>query len=747
MNKVKILNSILALILLLVVAATTTYAWYLGFVGVETNDSEKLSSEGKYYASGDGSEDNPYVITTSRHFYNLCWLQDLGYYDDKIYYFKLGANIDMSDLKKDGVQSPVPPIGIDSHPFISNFDGQGFTISNLYTTTNFNNDKYIKPSVNILKEKGENTIDSDIIKTSYVGLFGYIGSKTYNESLASMITNFTIAKAQIETTKSSLVGFICGYADNNLSKIGVAESNIKIAKDVSPIGDNAAITGKSYTSEFSLYGIVGDYSDNAGITPGSGSGSDNDWGGSIDITTLVKRIYYMAGTGYSASSSTVSTNESLNFTGSKAPAYANNKYNIYYRSNSLDASKIWNSTMGTIQYLYDGTYLPLNVDTNTSFNTEIDSSVSGLTNWKTTNYYKSNTSEYSLISNSNTGYIVGGGIPTTDGGLPTGTSAKYIYLRKEMKFESNLSNSISGSEYDADSVKIYTIDTKNGSTSTQITSSSDLQRYSTVKSNFDTIMAESKSYCYAIRFQSIKATDSSNWSDKITVKINGSEKQNYQFLKSAINFTVNKPGYITVIISSFSSTGTKMFDLFKIDRNSDNSISKVTKINKIYGDANSGTYYYDDSSVSSNILFNFENTHSLNTKSLYYFEIPVNAGDYAICKYSETEGTDTTTGYLNYLDIGANADGSSTEDTGVLKSVDYTYVDDKESNGYNLITEDIVCNIGFKLSNASTTDVYLYIFKTKADPHQVLYYFEGSGTEVSTNGDTVKKESKEELKD
>lgn len=371
----------------------------------------------------------------------------------------------------------------------------------------------------------------------------------------------------------------------------------------------------------------------------------------------------MAGTGYAVSSSTLGTNEELNFSGLKAPTYDKGKYNVYYRSNTLNGTNIWNSTSGTIQYLYEGTYLPLNVETKTTFDNEIDSSVSGLENWKTTKYYKSHASEYSLISKSNTGYIVGGGIPTDKGGLPTGTSGKYIYLRKEIQFSTNLSNSISSSEYDANNVKIYTVDTASGSTTSQITSSGNFQRYSSVKSDFDSKMSETKSFCYAIRFQSINATSSSNWSDKVTVKINGSEKENYQFLKSAINFTVNKPGYITVIISSFSNMGTKMFDLFKIDRNSDNSINTITQINKIYGDANSGTYYYDDTSKSSNLLFNFENTHSLNTKSLYYFEIPVNAGDYAICKHSTTEGTDTSTGYLNYLDIGANAgdDGSSGE--------------------------------------------------------------------------------------
>ncbi len=275
-----------------------------------------------------------------------------------------------------------------------------------------------------------------------------------------------------------------------------------------------------------------------------------------------------------------------------------------------------------------------------------------------------------------------------------------------------------------------------------------------MKANFDEKM-DGESIAYAIRFQSINATNSGNWSNKIAVKINGVEKQNYQFLKSAINFTVNKPGYITVVISSWSNMGTKMFDLFKINRNADNSIESVKQINKIYGVANSGTYYYDDTSTSSNLLFNFDNTHSLETNRFYYFEIPVNAGDYAVCKYSIKEGTDTSTGYLNYLDIGANA-GKSDEGDKTVKAtnIDFVYEDSNAANGLAKINAENYVSSGvvFSISGSPTSAAKLLYFKRDSSGNEqgadvgVIYYTEcgcaitPAGNGASTNKDPSSKE-------
>ncbi len=718
------------------------------------------SSNGAYYASGDGSKDDPFVINQPRHLYNLAWLQYLGAYNQeedgtvKGVYFRVEGNSTNeggdSILDMDGWT--LPPIGTEENPFVGNFNGNDTIIKNLTVSNTFSDYGDAHPYYNA---DGKEMTEDNFVQPKIIGFFGVVGAldtKTYEYTTniavegaayteANLVYDTYVDNITIQNKTSNqelLAGLLAGYVNAPIRQCGVGYGEFSFASGTKNLSTTNTPSGATIKG-VSNYSLIGAYNPDKFEYTGlpstdGGSGDGNDWGGSIDTTTLVKRIYYMAGTGYTDSSSTLGTNEQLNFSNQKAPEYDKNKYNVYYKSNSLDGDYIWNSSKGTIQYLYEGTYLPLNVDTITSFNTEIDSSVSGTSNWKTTEYYKNHTSEYNLISKSNTGYIVGGGIPTSSGGLPTGTSGKYIYLRKEIQFSTNLSNSISSSEYDANNVKIYTVDTSSGSTTNQITSSSNFQRYSDVKSDFDSKMSETKSYCYAIRFQSINATSSSNWSDKITVMINGGEKENYQFLKSAINFTVNKPGYITVIISSFSNMGTKMFDLFKIDRNSDNSINKITQINKIYGEANSGIYYYDDTSKSSNLLFNFENTHSLNTKSLYYFEIPVNAGDYAICKHSTTEGTDTSTGYLNYLDIGSNAGDSGGGDEPSKTSpteIDFVYYgSDKKlvkivSDG-TYVNSEVVFQID---SGASGTIAFK---RTYTDGTSIVYYYIPTASSINS---------------
>jgi len=249
------------MLILVVVIITRTYAWYVGYAGVRTDSEDiKMSSMGKYYASGSGTESDPFIITKARHLYNLAWLQDLGYYDEdqdsdsstdgiQPFYFKLGANIDMSTLSQDGVQSPIPPIGIDSHPFVANFDGAGYAVTNLFVSTEFADDDYIKPSSTVLTSHTE-TISGGQIVTNYLGFFGYIGSLTKGTELDTEVTNFTIAKAVINTSKNVLAGYVAGYVDNDLSYVGVYYSNFDFSTGVSTIDDYEYI---------SVYGLVGDY--------------------------------------------------------------------------------------------------------------------------------------------------------------------------------------------------------------------------------------------------------------------------------------------------------------------------------------------------------------------------------------------------------------------------------------------------------------------------------------------------------
>lgn len=282
--------SLIALIMISgsVISVSSVYAWYLGFAGITTDTSDnRLSANSDYYYSGDGSKDNPYKITQARHLYNLAWLQDLGYYDDEDNpkYFELANDIDMSDLKKDGVQSPLPPIGIlnssdrtNSHPFVGNFKGNGYSIKNLMITTDFTSDNYLKPSRYVLDERTTTLINGSIA-SDYTGLFGYIGSKTRGTKLETSVSDFTLANAKIGSTKNTLSGYIAGYVDNDISEIGVYHSSFNFSRNVS------AINGYKYISN---YGLIGDYDSDDDIIAWQDKPSQNGvgYGSSTDLREL-----------------------------------------------------------------------------------------------------------------------------------------------------------------------------------------------------------------------------------------------------------------------------------------------------------------------------------------------------------------------------------------------------------------------------------------------------------------------------
>ena len=294
----KINKSLLSLIPLTAVAVTTitsVFAWYVSTIGITQDLSDgKLAANASYFESGDGSENSPFIISNARHLYNLAWLQDLGHFDDKVYYFELKNDIDMSQLKVgSNSASPIPAIGIDDHPFIGSFNGNGHTINNLFVATSFSSSSYIKPSQDILNDhnheqtkKTYNTTTNTII-SSYNGLFGVI--KKYNDSSDSdsQVTNFTIANAKIESSQNTLVGYICGYVNSDLSHVGVASSNLTIGEGVTHI------TTTSTTYPISKYGIVGDYNNASGGIEWSqnGDGSGTNYGTSTDLRGLYEKVH------------------------------------------------------------------------------------------------------------------------------------------------------------------------------------------------------------------------------------------------------------------------------------------------------------------------------------------------------------------------------------------------------------------------------------------------------------------------
>ncbi len=282
----KLKNNILLLLSIVALAITSiasVFAWYVSNYGIKQAISDnKLTANGAYYKSGNGTKDNPYVIANARHLYNLAWLQDLGFYDKQVFYFELDCDIDMSDLKYgNNKPSPIPAIGIDNHPFVGVFNGNGHTINNLFVASNFTATNCIKPSQDILKSRNQNTefksydTSKNNIISSYNGLFGTIKKFNNSSDSESEVTNFTIANANIKSSQNTLVGYICGYVNSSLSTVGVAKSQLTIDTNVTHV--------ESYP--ITKYGIIGDYN-NSSSGIGWEDGGDVGYGTSTDIRAL-----------------------------------------------------------------------------------------------------------------------------------------------------------------------------------------------------------------------------------------------------------------------------------------------------------------------------------------------------------------------------------------------------------------------------------------------------------------------------
>lgn len=236
----------LSMISLCSIAAVTvsTVAWFSTKDEINYVDGGAVAS---YFKSGHGTEQDPYIIASRNHVYNLAWLQYIGYFNDSTnfgglhqYYFEVENDIDMEGLT-------IPPIGTEKYPFLGHFDGNGNTISNF----TISNDDPAPDSSDFGVAKPVNLYDGEV--SNIVGFFGVVGqlptqSLNYDSSIVSIcnikLDNFSITSETSET----LIGLAAGYVDGALSEVKVGTSEIEI-------NDCAPIT--SITSNLSDYSLVG----------------------------------------------------------------------------------------------------------------------------------------------------------------------------------------------------------------------------------------------------------------------------------------------------------------------------------------------------------------------------------------------------------------------------------------------------------------------------------------------------------
>ena len=715
-----------------------TFAWFQTANAINTDNYDiDGRSATAYYASGTGAEDDPYIITTFTHLRNLAWLQYNGNYSNSQKYFKLGADIDCTG-------KTLPPIGTEENPFIGNFDGDGYKISNLTVSNK-----------DIFEDKPADI--EYLIQPEIVGLFGVVGKyngkpalQSYSSSI-NELKDFVINGITVESkTTNTLVGLAAGYVNANISDVsvkGTATLDVGGQTHTAKAGFNNQITdyglvgyttktgsSGSFSQELSEY-----YSNNAEGSPGDG------WGGSVNAKKNMQWLYYMKS---NYTSGNIRTSSNSDVKPNEYPANDNGYYRIKFTTTfNLDPENVLGTSSSNNSLVYqfrDDSYLPLT--------------------WANDDNSSDSYKQWSTASVSNTGYIAGlsntgmQGTPKlasypirniahslsncgfsirqlynnnpntgsgTTGTIPTSFTESNFNVLTYSTTQINNSNWVW--IYDNNSTKGNTRDTDTYASNSGITGYPSYPKGNGTGQNginttpsalgltqYQYTSEEKPGSLYYLKqnltnaidvhglmFDFVSPTDSSyktltgpvrlkKSNSIIEYNTSGSPSMNFRIPKGAIDFNLNEDGYVNLFAASmYNSTSNgntnsnlkdnffKFFSLYHVTRTESNGTSSYSlkEIYKIYKnsafnpqlDPSSSTnpryvysYNANDTSLSSGTkgdllfdVYSILNGSAPVKNAVYYFEFPLNDGEYAMGRASSTTSTQGGS-YLLYLDIAAS---------------------------------------------------------------------------------------------
>jgi hypothetical protein len=133
--KKSLINSIISLALvfaLFILTLSIVFSWFIQSYKFDKPFLGQTTSS--YFAGGTGiDEANAYIITKPEHFFNLAYLQNLGYFTTKTY-FKIPVGNPVIDFTNYSYHQTIPPIGTATNPFLGVFNGnktvlKGYTIN------------------------------------------------------------------------------------------------------------------------------------------------------------------------------------------------------------------------------------------------------------------------------------------------------------------------------------------------------------------------------------------------------------------------------------------------------------------------------------------------------------------------------------------------------------------------------------------------------------------------------------------
>ncbi len=412
------------------------------------------------------------------------------------------------------------------------------------------------------------------------------------------------------------------------------------------------------------------------------------------------------------------TNNNYNLTANAPYTEYNLTANSTSTSYSLTAntsSTDYNVTANTVRSDYDITanFVSANYDLTNA--TESTTTV-----WKNTvtttetidvvskdTYIPLTNNEDGTVSMKNTGYIVGGS-NYYDPSSYSGDIRVSYYAMNQLSASTNNSNE--GAVFNDSRLEVLTqtylsnglkriYDTHNANNSSVSTAMSaytknanttsvsalGLEKYTEARNQLaDTLDGQSQVYGLHFMDAQININNLARI-DKAT--INGSTYYNYSVPQDCIDFNLSVKGSINFFAGTYFPSNDSFFSFHRILR-SEGEIVAIKEISKIYGvpsdTSKSYIYWYAGESQPTLptgyvMLFDTDwiKSPTMVDNAMYYYEIPVNPGEYALGSVNGGLGA-----YLIYLDIGASAqslsDGTTLETA--IKGIDFVTHDSLSSN-------------------------------------------------------------------
>ena len=202
------------------------------------------------------------------------------------------------------------------------------------------------------------------------------------------------------------------------------------------------------------------------------------------------------------------------------------------------------------------------------------------------------------------------------------------------------------------------------------------------RDKFNEIMKNAES-AYGVHFMNAQIGINNIYTADKAV-INGEQPYtDYEMTANSIDFKVEKKGYVNFFAGTYYAGNKNFFSLHHIFRDeTTKKITRVKEISKIYSRSGSSAYVYlySDGSYSENgadqytLELEFDckwiTNPTMVNNAVYYFEMPVNGGEYALGSASTGDGA-----YLMYLDIGASATSGDEGKEHTIKSLYFVNTD------------------------------------------------------------------------